>query len=225
MEEKVTMEKKGPPRQPNPRLPIPGYMEQRHEQHKAYVLANLPIRPAQRTPPPPPTLEERRARKIEFLKESIEEIEARKGQILSMPDNYTKSLQTALSAWENREVEWADDHAFLWGPKGLVAEGTVDEMWDLLCRYAAEDFREYHFDPGLCTSAVNAIPTPLDFLFDTGTDVGLIYDQDVVNSGLPIIGWTNVVLAGVYGHGVSPPAPTSVSAMHPETSVKTLLTV
>ncbi|KAJ6261137.1 hypothetical protein Dda_3803 [Drechslerella dactyloides] len=95
--------------------------------------------------PPPPTPEERRAKKINSFKLHIEDFNDPK-VASQLPSAYKKSLETGLKAWEDGEAHWIDGHAYLWGPEGLIAQGTIEEIREIHRGYTSSGNRDYHAD-------------------------------------------------------------------------------
>ncbi|KAK6355052.1 hypothetical protein TWF696_004178 [Orbilia brochopaga] len=98
-------------------------------------------------PPPPPTKEERHQEKIKSLEMLIEAIKSSEYEPPdALPEAYTVSMQKAKAAWEKGEVEWVDGRAYLWGPNGLVATGTIREMELVKVSFARKGIRDHHVD-------------------------------------------------------------------------------
>ncbi|KAJ6262722.1 hypothetical protein Dda_1278 [Drechslerella dactyloides] len=100
-------------------------------------------------PPPPPTPEQRRVQKVKELKVLVKDWDTINGHTAAdaaLPPEYKKSCEKALKGWEDGEVTWEDGTAFLWGPNGLVAQGSYKEMNSLHMRYCMKGVRIYHMD-------------------------------------------------------------------------------
>ncbi|KAF3903075.1 hypothetical protein ABW21_db0201947 [Orbilia brochopaga] len=103
--------------------------------------------------PPPPTAEERKAWKIQEFQVILAEFEDPK-VAEQLPPAYVDSLRRGLAAWQNGEVEWKPNWAYLWGPEGLVAQGPAEEIWT---KRIKEGTNKQHVDP--CQPICTFMPT------------------------------------------------------------------
>ncbi|KAJ6257684.1 hypothetical protein Dda_7472 [Drechslerella dactyloides] len=118
--------------------PTPGS----YEWKQRLMEGKIPLPPVKIMPrPPSPTPEQRREYKIQTFGDLIKTIDTN-----VFPEAQKKSMEVALRAWENREVAWVDEKAHLWGPDGLIAEGTIEEMTQIHARKVNAGNRDTYLD-------------------------------------------------------------------------------
>ncbi|KAJ6262721.1 hypothetical protein Dda_1277 [Drechslerella dactyloides] len=112
------------------------------------AIERLPHVPHLIAPNPAPlTPEQRRSQKIRGLKFLLEQFDTREPGPDALPAAYKQSMEMGLKAREEGTVSWTDGEAYLWGPTGLVGQGSIQEVQHMHYSFCKQGIRDYHFDP------------------------------------------------------------------------------